>query len=98
VDGAQAGIVMPGELEVGQAYRQEYYEGEAEDNGEILSLDATAKVPAGFYDGVLETEDTNALEPGVLERKYYVEGVGPVLTVGVSGGSREELLRFESSD
>jgi membrane-associated phospholipid phosphatase len=98
VDGAQAGIVMPGELEVGQAYRQEYYEGEAEDNGEILSLDATTKVPAGSYDAVVKTEDTNALEPGVLEHKYYAEGVGPVLAVAVSGGSREELLRFESGD
>jgi membrane-associated phospholipid phosphatase len=96
VDGAQAGIIVPGEPEVGLAYRQEYYEGEAEDNGEILSLDETAKVPFGSYDGVLKTKDTNALEPGVLEHKYYADGIGPVLAVGVSGGSREELLRFET--
>ena len=34
VDGAQAGILLPGTPEVGMAYRQEYYAGEAEDNGE----------------------------------------------------------------
>jgi hypothetical protein len=91
----QAGIIIPGEPEVGQAYRQEYYEGEAEDNGEILSLDATAKVPFGSFEGVLKTKDTNALEPGVLEHKYYAKDVGPVLAVNVSGGGREVLLEFE---
>jgi hypothetical protein len=95
VDGAQAGIIVPGEPEVGQAYRQEYYEGEAEDNGEVLSVDATATVPFGSFDGVLKTKDTNALEPDVLEHKYYARGVGPVLAVNVSGGGREVLLEFE---
>jgi hypothetical protein len=95
VDGAQAGIIVPGKPEVGQAYRQEYYEGEAEDNGEILSLDATAKVPFGSFEGVLKTKDTDALNPDVVENKYYAKGVGPVLAVTVSGGDREELLEFE---
>jgi hypothetical protein len=95
VDGAQAGIIVPGEPEVGQAYRQEYYEGEAEDNGEVLSVDATATVPFGSFDGVLETKDTNALEPDVLEHKYYAKDVGPVLAVNVSGGGREVLLDFK---
>jgi membrane-associated phospholipid phosphatase len=95
VDGAQAGIILPGEPTVGSAYRQEYYEGEAEDNGEILSLDAQATVPAGSYENVLKTKDTNALEPQVLEHKYYAKGVGPVLAVDVSGGGREELVSFK---
>ena len=95
VDGALAGIMIPGDPEVGQAYRQEYYEGEAEDNGEVLSVDATASVPFGSFDGVLKTKDTNALEPSVLEHKYYAEDVGPVLAVNVSGGGREVLLEFE---
>ena len=45
VDGAQAGVIMPANPEVGMAFRQEYYEGEAEDAGEILSLDEQAEVP-----------------------------------------------------
>jgi membrane-associated phospholipid phosphatase len=95
-DGAEAGVIIPGEPEVGLAYRQEYYEGEAEDNGEIMSLDATATVPFGSFDGVLKTKDTNALEPGVLEHKYYAKEIGPVLAVNVSGGGREVLLSFDS--
>ena len=35
VDGALPGIVMPANPTVGDAYRQEYYPGEAEDMGEV---------------------------------------------------------------
>lgn len=92
VDGALAGVIMPADPAVGMAYRQEYYEGVAEDNGEVLGLDAAAEVPAGSYDGLLQTADTNALEPGVLEHKFYASGVGVVLTVDLESGAREELV------
>ena len=96
VDGAQAGVIVPADPEPGLAYRQEYYEGEAEDNGEILSLEEQAQVPAGHYRDALLTKDTIATEPDVLEYKLYAPGVGPVLTFGVSGGGgREELVRVE---
>jgi hypothetical protein len=79
-------------------YRQEYYEGEAEDRGEVLGLDEQVSVPYGSFDGVLETADSTPLEPDVLEHKLYARGVGPVLAVTVSGGSsREELVEFTSS-
>jgi membrane-associated phospholipid phosphatase len=96
VDGAQAGVVMPAEPEVGMTFRQEHYEGEAEDRGEILSLDEQATVPFGSFDGLIKTKDTTPLEPKVLEHKYYAKDIGPILAVGVSGGSREELVRFDS--
>ena len=41
------------------------------------------------------TRDLNPLQPKVLEFKFYARGVGPVLAVGISGGSdREELVRY----
>ncbi|MCI0633410.1 MAG: hypothetical protein L0206_05755, partial [Actinobacteria bacterium] len=95
VDGAQAGVIMPGDPRVGLAYRQEYYEGEAEDAGKILGLEATAEVPFGSFEGVLETEDSNPLSPDSVENKFYAKGVGPVLAIGVSNGSREELVSFD---
>jgi hypothetical protein len=96
VDGAQAGILLPGAPEVGMAYRQEYYEGEAEDEGKVLSLNEHVAVPFGTFDGCLQTEDTTPLEPDVLEHKYYCTGPGPVLTIDVAGaGAREELIAFE---
>lgn len=94
VDGAMAGVAMPGKPQPGLAYRQEYYKGEAEDNGEILSLEEMADVPAGHFDKALLTKDTITIEPDVLEYKLYAPGVGNVLTFGVSGGAgREELIK-----
>ena len=95
VDGAEPGIIMPAEPEPGMTYRQEYYEGEAEDEGAIMALDQQAEVPAGHYTPALMTNDTNPLEPKVNEFKFYARGVGPVLAISVSGGSdREELLSY----
>ena len=93
VDGALPGIAAPADPEPGMAYRQEYAAGEAEDNGAVLSVDELVEVPYGFFEGALLTRDTNALEPDVAELKLYAPGVGPVLTLDISGGSgREELL------
>src|SRR5687767_12522074 len=38
VDGALPGIMVPADAVDGMKYRQEYYAGEAEDNGEVLSV------------------------------------------------------------
>jgi len=92
VDGAEAGVIMPGRPKVGMSYRQEYYKGKAEDRGKILAFGKTAKVPAGSYNNLLQTADTNPLEPNVLEQKYYAKGVGLVLTVDRHAGGREVLL------
>jgi len=92
VDDALAGVIMPADPLVGQSYRQEYYAGVAEDNGEVLALDGTAEVPAGSYDGLVQTADTNSLEPDVLEHKFYARDVGVVLTIDVESDAREELL------
>ncbi len=95
VDGAQAGIVMPAEPKPGLAYRQEYYEGEAEDSAVVISTDEQAEPPYGHFRNALMTKDINPLEPKVLEFKFYGRGIGPLTTVGVSGGSKiEELVSF----
>ena len=97
VDGAQAGIIVPGDPQAGMTYRQEYYAGEAEDVGKILSLEERAEVPFGSFGNLLMTKDTTPLDPDVLEHKFYAEGVGPILVLGLSGGGgREDLLRYES--
>ena len=92
VDAAQPGVIMPATPEVGMTYRQEYYAGEAEDNGEVLDLGQRATVPAGEYDDLVKTADTTPLEPDVLEHKFYAPDVGLVLTVDKDAGGREELL------
>ncbi|HEX2405226.1 MAG TPA: hypothetical protein VHM29_11040, partial [Acidimicrobiia bacterium] len=76
VDGALPGIIMPANPTDGMKYRQEYYKGEAEDNGEILSTEEQADVEAGHYDDAILTKDTITIEPEVLEYKLYARGVG----------------------
>jgi len=95
VDGAQPGIALPADPRVGMTYRQEYYAGVAEDNGKVLSLDEQVEVPFGHFTGVLMTKDLNPLEPRLLEHKFYARGVGPVLTLDISGAAgREELVSY----
>ncbi|MDX6679471.1 MAG: hypothetical protein QOE31_3523 [Solirubrobacteraceae bacterium] len=94
VDGAQAGVIMPAHPRVGMTYRQEYRRGVAEDRGSVLSLGKRVKVPAGSFAQVLTTRDWTPLEPDAAEHKSYARGTGPVLSLDVTGGGREELLRF----
>ncbi len=96
VDGAQPGVVMLGSPRVGDEYRQEFYEGEAEDAARVIALDESVKVAAGSYDNVLVTEDWNPLEPKVLEQKYYARGVGVVREQHIKGG--EEQLELVAID
>lgn len=95
VDGALPGVIVPANPQPGLAYRQEYYAGQAEDNGAVVSLDATADVPYGHFDSLMMTSDTSQLEPNVLEHKFYARGVGPVLTVDVGTAAREELFTVD---
>ena len=96
VDGAQAGIIVPAQPEPGLAYREEYYEGQAEDGAEVLTLGVRAKVPYGVFDDLLQTRNFTPLDPSLVEEKFYARGIGPVLALTISGGSdREELVGFE---
>jgi hypothetical protein len=95
VDGALPGIVMQAHPEVGQAYRQEYYVGEAEDLAEVDQLDATESVPFGDFDQLVVIKEWNPLEPDVVEEKYFAPGVGLVLEVKTEGGDgRSELTEY----
>ncbi len=95
VDGALPGVVMWAEPAVGQIYRQEYYQGEAEDMGEVLRLGESVSVIYGAFDNVLVTREWTPLESGVAEEKYYAPGIGLVLEVVVEGGSGQiELVEI----
>jgi hypothetical protein len=99
VDGAQAGIAMPANPEPGLSYRQEYYKGEAEDKGAIVTVgQEQVQVPFGFFDkGVVMTRDLVPTDPKVQELKFYARGIGPVLTVHTdTPGGRGELVDYTS--
>jgi hypothetical protein len=96
VDGALPGIVMRAEPQVGDAYRQEYYEGEAEDMAEVVRVGDSVEVPFGSFGEVLVIREWNPLEPDVIEEKYYAHGVGVILEQKIEGGEgRAELITYE---
>jgi len=98
VDGAQAGIAMPAKPKPGLSYRQEYYKGEAEDKGAVITVGKEqVQVPFGFFDRkVLMTRDLVPTEPKVQELKFYAPGIGNLLSVHTDGdGGRAVLVSFK---
>jgi len=87
VDGAQPGIVMLAQPRAGDAYRQEYLAGEAEDLAKVTALSGKVTVPAGSYSDVIVTEEWTPLEPSIRERKIYARGVGLVDSRMIRGGT-----------
>ena len=75
-NGSKAGMIMPEKVEVGLKYYQEIAPGVAEDRVEIVSVNDTLDTPAGTFDQVLKTEETNPLNPDEKEFKFYAPGIG----------------------
>jgi hypothetical protein len=76
---------MQAHPEVGRRFRQEWYQGHAEDTFKVLSLSAPVTVPYGSFNNALKTEETTALEPAVVDNKYFVKGIGEVEELSVKG-------------
>jgi hypothetical protein len=89
---------MKADPQVGDAYRQEFYRGEAEDMGKVARVGDSETVPFRSFDGLLVTQDWTPLEPKVVEEKFYARGVGLVLETTIRGGSeRNELVSYQSA-
>ena len=92
-DGAKPGIYMPAHPTPGRSGRQEYYAGHAEDHFRVLDLHAGVDVPYTSTRNALLTKEWTPLEPGVVDHKLYVRGVGTALEQTVKGGDeRLELV------
>jgi hypothetical protein len=92
VRGARAGVYMPANPRVGETGRQEYFKGQAEDHFRVKGLPVAVRTPGASSGGALLTEEWTPLEPGVLDHKYYVRGVGTVLEQTVKGGVERNTL------
>jgi hypothetical protein len=95
VDGALPGIVMLADPSVGDAYRQEYYPGEAEDMAEVVRVGVAEELADGSFEDLIVIEEWTPIEPDVIEEKSYAAGVGVVLEEVIEGGSgRIELVSY----
>ena len=96
VNGAKPGIIMEANPQVGDTYYQEFLNGVAEDQATVIQLDASVCVPYGCFDHVLVTKEFTALEPGVVDHKYYAPGVGDIKEETVQGGNEKlELVNIK---
>jgi hypothetical protein len=79
VKGARQGVIMPAHPQVGDAFAQEHFPGHAEDHFKVVSLHTSVTVPYGrFRRRAMLTREWTPLEPGVIDHKYYVRGIGEV--------------------
>ena len=92
VNGAAPGVFMPADPTIGAGGYQEYYRGQALDRYKVISLSASITVPYGSFKDCLETKETTALEPGVVDHKYYVKGIGQVAEETVMGPKETSYL------
>src|SRR5438105_5723358 len=91
VDGAKPGIYMPAHPRIGQGAEQEYYKGHAEDRFKVIGIFGTVS-PSGTENTLL-TQETTRLEPGTVDHKMYVRGIGTVLEQTEKGpNERNELV------
>ena len=94
VDGAEPGIVMLEDPKKGDKYQQENAPEIAEDMAQVIGFEDSFCVEYGCFENVLVTKEWSPLERGVVENKYYAEGVGFIFSEMVKGGEEQtELIR-----
>ena len=92
VDGAQRRHLHARPPRVGQTGRQEYYKGHAEDHFKVIGLFGTPSRAPRTKNALL-VQETTPLEPGTVDHKLYVRGIGIVLEQTERGGDeRNELV------
>jgi hypothetical protein len=92
-DGARGGIFMPAHPKPGVGGWQEYYVGHAQDRFKVLNRQTTVRTPAATSRHAMLIRETTPLEPGVVDHKVYVRGIGTVREETVKGGrERFELV------
>jgi hypothetical protein len=92
VDGAKPGIVMFNTPLLNRTNRLEFNLGDAEDMAKSLAINQRVVVPAGTFNNAFKTFEFTPIEPDLAEHKYYVPGIGNVLTVDLETGEREALV------
>jgi hypothetical protein len=76
---------MTADPQVGDTHRQEYWAGQAEDQYWLVDLNQRVSVPFGSFRHALLTLEWSRLEPGVIDRKDYVRGIGVVKEQAAQG-------------
>jgi hypothetical protein len=82
VDGALPWMAFPRDPQPGDTFAGNG------DEYEVLSVTATAQVPAGTFEGCLEIDESNPEDPEDRDRILYARGVGLVSEQSLAGSMR----------
>jgi len=104
IPGAEPGIIMLANPTPGDFYQQEYLEDEAEDLAKVLQVNARVNLTFDNtfdgdhqqYDDCLKTKEWSPLEIGVIEHKYYCDGLLLLVNELHGGTVRTELVDYWS--
>lgn len=96
LDGALPGIIMWADptAHLNETYYQEYYAGEAEDQGQVLSVGESVTAPFGAFQDVVKTYDFSSLDADLQEHKFYTSGIGLVMEINLLSGEEVALVEF----
>lgn len=95
IDGALPGIWMLSNPEVDEEYRQEFYEGEAEDMARVDSLGIGVSVPAGDFINCIKIFEFTPLNDATAF-KYHCPEIGGVV-LEEEGNERVELIEINDT-
>lgn len=95
-DGALPGIIMWADpsAHMNEEYYQEYYAGEAEDQGQVLGVAESVSVPFGLFENVVMTHDFSVIDPDLKENKFYASGIGLIKEINLTTGEEVVLVEF----
>jgi len=88
---ASPGYIMEAAPAPGDFYYQEFYPGQALDQGTVIALNVPITLSDGSHHTCLQIRDTSALTAGPGEDKFFAAGVGLVLERNVVGAGANEL-------
>lgn len=97
-DGALPGLIMWADpsAHLNEEYYQEYYAGQAEDKGQVLSVDEKVTVPFGAYENAVKTYDFSTADPDLKENKFYAAGIGTIQEIDQATGEVVVLIEFSA--
>jgi hypothetical protein len=75
-DNAKFGLMIPGIIEIGKKYYQEFASEIAMDRAEIISKTDSLETPAGNFKNCLKIKETSPLEPKAMDYKIFSPGIG----------------------
>lgn len=92
VDNALPGYIMLAAPQVGDAYRQEYRKGKAEDVAEVVALNVTVTIGLGTFNDCVKTREVSVIDRSYEEFKYACPGIGVILEEAED--ERVELIAY----